>query len=1016
VTPTPTGRPKIQTLMLGAGRRLVRQLPLVMLVLLAAWPLLIYGAPTKPPVVSDGINHRLRFEQLEWHIQHGDFYPRWFSDLHFGFGAPVLNFYAPLSYYILVGLHLLGASQAATFMLGFVLALAVAIWGTYLWVRDQFASPVAGFVAAAAYGLSPYLIYDILDRAAYPEVWGLAIAPWLFWLVYRCTRSSPLPARWLRLALPLAFAAIILSHNLSALIMTPLVVCYAAAVMIASGGPIFSRLVKLGLRLAQGAGLAAFFWLPFAMESAAVQLNRATRYDYHTSFLTLANLLELPKAYDALNVSQDHTIGLSWLAVGLPLLAIGLCLWKRPPRLWQITMATLGLLALTLIFLVLPSSALVWSLIPGMSFIQFPWRLLGPINLLLAWFCGAAIAAWPSPKTKPALAGLALAGFFFFSLASTYHLPYRPLADLLRPLDIIQIEIADPMTVGSTASLEFVPRWVREMPPATTLVSRYTNTPLPSKLEPLPVGVEVLAEQPGIKSQQVNYRATAPFTATFDIFFFPGWAATLDGRPVSVKASSPHGLITAQNLPAGQHTLALALTPTGPQIIGTLVSLLSLAALALWWRRPVFQPSAANQAAVFSMAGLSPWLSLVPLGLLVLRVALLDHIETPFRNSPLQHVSQPLSVNYDDQIELIGLDLKNPSPVGADQPLRAVLYWRARTPLTVNYHTLIQLVDDYGQRFGQVDHYNPGTVPSSFWSPDQYALDEFVMTPAVGTPPGTYHLYAGAYALTAEGGVALLNVRGEAGPIGAYYDLGTIILGPASPQPSAKLHKVEGALEVSSAMVGDQISIPVVWHSGDAALPSLQAAIKLTAPDGRLLLTTMVPPARPDFPTDQWPRNRLIRYRLSFILPPDLAAGPTQASIQLYDAAGTSFTPAYDLGELTLQVPARTFTLPPLDYRVDYALNDAVLLRGYELTPETITLYWQATQVISQPLTVFVHRFNADDSFTGHDAPPDRPTTSWLPGEIISDTHPLAVGNHFEVGLYNPQTGERFGTPFVAQP
>ncbi len=217
-------------------------------------------------------------------------------------------------------------------------------------------------------------------------------------------------------------------------------------------------------------------------------------------------------------------------------------------------------------------------------------------------------------------------------------------------------------------------------------------------------------------------------------------------------------------------------------------------------------------------------------------------------------------------------------------------------------------------------------------------------------------------------------------------------------------------------MVGDRISIPVVWYSGNQALPPLQAAIELAAPDGQRLLTTEVPPARPDLPTDQWPRNTLIRYTLHFILPPTLAAGQAHVSIQLRRADGSPATEAYDLGELTLSVPPRTFTLPPLEHSVDYALNEAVMLRGYDLTPDTITLYWQATQVISQPLTVFVHRFNEDGTFAGHDAPPNRPTTSWLPGEIISDTHPLAVGNHFEVGLYDPLTGARFGAPFVVQP
>jgi hypothetical protein len=97
--------------------------------------------------------------------------------------------------------------------------------------------------------------------------------------------------------------------------------------------------------------------------------------------------------------------------------------------------------------------------------------------------------------------------------------------------------------------------------------------------------------------------------------------------------------------------------------------------------------------------------------------------------------------------------------------------------------------------------------------------------------------------------------------------------------------------------------------------------------------------------------------------------------------------------------------------------NGAIRLLGYDLTSDTITLYWQSLQVVTTPLTVFVHRFDPGGAFVGgHDAPPPRPTTSWLPGETLTDVHPFAVGDNFEVGLYDAVTGERFGEPLVVRP
>jgi hypothetical protein len=92
-------------------------------------------------------------------------------------------------------------------------------------------------------------------------------------------------------------------------------------------------------------------------------------------------------------------------------------------------------------------------------------------------------------------------------------------------------------------------------------------------------------------------------------------------------------------------------------------------------------------------------------------------------------------------------------------------------------------------------------------------------------------------------------------------------------------------------------------------------------------------------------------------------------------------------------------------------------LLGYDITPETVTLYWLSLQPASTRLTVFVHNFDTSGNFIGgQDSPPPRPTTSWLSGEVITDVRQFSVGEHFEIGLYDPVTADRFGKPFSNQP
>jgi hypothetical protein len=58
----------------------------------------------------DGLHHLYRVLDLDdWAIPGGVLYPRRLPNLGFGYGYPVLNYYAPLSYYLAEVFHILGA-------------------------------------------------------------------------------------------------------------------------------------------------------------------------------------------------------------------------------------------------------------------------------------------------------------------------------------------------------------------------------------------------------------------------------------------------------------------------------------------------------------------------------------------------------------------------------------------------------------------------------------------------------------------------------------------------------------------------------------------------------------------------------------------------------------------------------------------------------------------------------------------------------------------------------------------
>jgi len=75
-----------------------------------------------------------------------------------------------------------------------------------------------------------------------------------------------------------------------------------------------------------------------------------------------------------------------------------------------------------------------------------------------------------------------------------------------------------------------------------------------------------------------------------------------------------------------------------------------------------------------------------------------------------------------------------------------------------------------------------------------------------------------------------------------------------------------------------------------------------------------------------------------------------------------------------------------------------------------VTLYWRGLCNLEQDYKVFVHLTGADVTHqpAQHDGDPNAgftPTTRWLPGEIVGDTHYLALPGDLAPGLYRLWAG-----------
>lgn len=127
-------------------------LAVLLICVLAVWP---FVSRASLPEGTDAELHIFRLHELSYLVRGGEFYPRWAPDFYHGFGYPIFNYYAPLTYYLALPLELLPRVDAvlATKTI-LVIGMIMAGLGIYGFTRDTWGRR-AGFVAGALYVYSP---------------------------------------------------------------------------------------------------------------------------------------------------------------------------------------------------------------------------------------------------------------------------------------------------------------------------------------------------------------------------------------------------------------------------------------------------------------------------------------------------------------------------------------------------------------------------------------------------------------------------------------------------------------------------------------------------------------------------------------------------------------------------------------------------------------------------------------------------------------------------------------------
>jgi len=702
------------------------------------------------PDTPDGLFHLHRVRALADALRMGVFYPRWFPDFAFGYGYPVLNFYAPAFYYPPTVLHLAGldlivavrVSLAAWYALSGLAAYAL----LRCWVR-----PLPAALGAVLYLAYPYRLYDLFVRGALPEFAAFLWLPLIAWatvpkIASPSAGASEVPGAWgvsigapwplASVAAALGWAGLILTHNLTALMAAlaglAMAALWTAAVLLRGPRGDRRRALLAGpwaltWPLALGAGLSAVYALPALLEAPWVGLAAgADGRGYAAHFAGLAGLFDRSLIYRYPAASQLTVPAPGYAALLLILVALALLLpHSRGRRLGLGISAGMTLGAL---WLSTASSAFLWdALARVLGKLQFPWRWQTVAGLALActlgWLLdiGGRWLASAGPLARPRLAWWAitcgLAGWLAFH--GYAGLPSAPAT--FRPADLTTAQMwefdARHGQLGATWTAEFLPRWVTEQrwaigrePSGTAAAAQPARPAFRS--------VRVLAQSH--LGERLRYTAAAPGQLIYHAFYYPAWRVEVDGRAAKTRAVGDLGLLAA-DLPAGEHevTRRWGVTPAvwAGRGLSAIAWLTTLGLLILTRdRRRLLWIGLWLMAAAVAAVGASGWLA-------------------------REQAAIPVDADYG----IVRLEAAVAPPACAGETAPVTLHWLATAspePLTAFVHVI---TPDGRVATGHDAPLAGVYTPSGRWHPGQLLPDRHEITLPAHLPAGVYQLKAGVY-------------------------------------------------------------------------------------------------------------------------------------------------------------------------------------------------------------------------------------------------------------------------------
>jgi len=343
-------------------------------------------------------------------LQNGIFPVRFVPDLGYGYGYPIFNFYAPLAYYIGASFIFLGFD--ALLATKIMMALGIILAGLFMYfLAREFFGEFGGIVSGLFYLYAPYHALDIYVRGDVAEFWAYAFIPLAFLGFYR--KNILLGS--------IGFAGLILSHNLTAMMVVPfLLIISLLNYYVARKNEKSFVAYRLLFIILLGLAISAFYWIPALVEmkytNVLSQIGGGA--NFHDHFVCFSQLWSSPWGFGG--SAKGCIDGMSFMIGKLNILAaitafVFMCFFLKVKKSKNGTVIVFSFLGFLIsAFLTLEISRPIWETIPAMAFFQYPWRFLMLASFFSSMLAGSLIFLSKQFKIKSYLAALLMIFLLLF--------------------------------------------------------------------------------------------------------------------------------------------------------------------------------------------------------------------------------------------------------------------------------------------------------------------------------------------------------------------------------------------------------------------------------------------------------------------------------------------------------------------------------------------------------------------------------------------------------------------------